>query len=401
MKHLATAVKLATGALVLALTLAWLAVPAAADDEQVFLIKADGFWVMGSATGDGGTPTCIKYLNTENEYDENQVRYGDDIWGGNCPTDPTKQSGFGFDGRDSVLINPGETFLIGTFTHYNNPIHVYGDPEHNFKQVDLDIIMDFQVVSSGNTFTGTASYTMNLDETPNDDKPCRYEDPECGPGGCPNDNGCCDKVSFENTISPQTFLIDGVYYTLEIMGFVPNCEGDALDAQAEFFTREEATNQACLYGRIIQAAPAIRVTKTADPISRPVPGGDFTFNINVCNIGDTDLTLTGLVDDIYGDLNGRGTCVTGQSLAIGECYECSFTVTEIHETPWSQIDTVTATGQDDEGREVTDTDDALIAVTAGGQMIPGATQWGIIAMVTGTAVIGVWALRRKPAPEKR
>ncbi len=384
-------------AFIVAILLATMGVPTAAAGEPVFLIKADGIWVVGSATGDGGTPTCIKYLNTDNEYDENQVRYGDDIYGGNCPTDSTKQSGFGFDGTDSILINPGETFLIGKFTHYNNPIYVYGDPEHNFKQVDLDIIMDFRIVSSGKTFTGTASYTMNLDETPNGDDPCKYEDPECGPGGCPNENGCCDKVWFENNVSSQTFEIDGVWYTLEITGFVPDCEGSALDAQAEFFTREEATNQACLYGRIIEAAPAIDVTKTANPISRPIPGGDFTFNVKVCNIGDTALTITSLTDDIYGDLNGRGTCVTGQSLAIGECYECSFIATEIHETPWSQVDTVTATAQDDEGHVVTDSDDALIAVTAGGQMIPSLTQWGIIGMVTAIAAVAIWILRRKHA----
>ena len=43
------------------------------------------------------------------------------------------------------------------------------------------------------------------------------------------------------------------------------------------------------------------------------------------------LTLTALIDDVFGDLNGKGNCSVPQDLApngeFGSIYECSFTAT--------------------------------------------------------------------------
>jgi|GEM_PF-1661092 len=372
-----------------------LAVGPAKAAPPVILLNADGIWSNAcGASGCGPTKVeCLGYYNTAADVtDENQVRYGDNTADAPCPSDKDVQSGFGFDGESNVAITPGVVFKLGTFTHYNNPIYVRDNK--TFEHVDLAISMDFQVVSSGDTFTGNADYTMNLDETANGASPCEYEDPECGPSGCPNDKGCCDRVWFDNAIAPQVFEIDGVWYTLEIVGFVPGCTGDAADAQASYFTREQDDNIACLYGKIVVAAPSIKVTKTADPTSLPVPGGAFTFDVEVCNTGNADLELTSLVDDVYGDLNGKGTCTTGEMILVGECYECSFTVTETHETPWSQVDTVTATGEDADGHVVTDIDDAQISVT-GGPSIPSVTQWGVFGMIGVMTVAAVLMLRRK------
>ncbi|MEZ4660430.1 MAG: hypothetical protein R2911_22975 [Caldilineaceae bacterium] len=39
------------------------------------------------------------------------------------------------------------------------------------------------------------------------------------------------------------------------------------------------------------------------------------------------VTLTSLVDDVHGDLNGQGTCGLPQALAIGGTYDCAFSAT--------------------------------------------------------------------------
>src|SRR5207245_1252832 len=69
---------------------------------------------------------------------------------------------------------------------------------------------------------------------------------------------------------------------------------------------------------------AISVDKTAAPLSLTAPGGTFTFSVTVTNPSPVSLTLTSLVDNIYGDLNGKGTCATGGRIAALGSYTCSF-----------------------------------------------------------------------------
>ena len=114
---------------------------------------------------------------------------------------------------------------------------------------------------------------------------------------------------------------------------------------------------------ILDALPRIQVIKTAVPIERPVPGGAFAFRVEVRNPGVEPILLTHLVDDIYGDLNGRGTCRTGGTIQPGGSYVCEFEVQFTGNSARSQTDVVTATARDDEGNQVQDSDDATIRIT--------------------------------------
>jgi hypothetical protein len=74
--------------------------------------------------------------------------------------------------------------------------------------------------------------------------------------------------------------------------------------------------------------PDISVVKSADKDSVLEPGANVTFTIDVTNNSDpwdSPVILTNLFDDIYGDLNGVGTCATGLSIAQGATESCSFT----------------------------------------------------------------------------
>ncbi len=116
--------------------------------------------------------------------------------------------------------------------------------------------------------------------------------------------------------------------------------------------------------RLTPVSPAIAVVKTANPLSRPEPGGTFTFDVLVTNTGPEVITITSLTDNIYGNLNGRGTCATGAVLpANGGTYRCSFPGDFFGNAGASQTDIVSVTGVDDDGERVTANDDAVVTLT--------------------------------------
>ena len=74
----------------------------------------------------------------------------------------------------------------------------------------------------------------------------------------------------------------------------------------------------------LTALPTIAVDKTATPLTRTAPGGDFTFNVVVTNTSTEVLTITSLTDDVYGNITTRAnsTCNTaiGTVLQPGGTY---------------------------------------------------------------------------------
>ena len=112
-------------------------------------------------------------------------------------------------------------------------------------------------------------------------------------------------------------------------------------------------------------APSITVDKSAAPGSLPEPGGTATFTVRIDNTSSaTDpVTIDTLTDDIYGDLNGEGDCSVPQIIQPGGYYECSFEETVSGNAGSSHKNTVTASGADDEGSPVSDSDDATVTIT--------------------------------------
>ncbi len=218
---------------------------------------ADGVWSNAVSYGGAGVPvTCLAYgadnssaiPQNQTTADENQVRYGRpaDNNPDNC-TPFSNQSGFGFDGSDGVPnFNPGEQFLLGVFTHYNNEIYVNrDDAADRLRTVDLAVALNF----TDPVLNETLNYTVQLDETPNEAFPCVY--------GNEGGRGCNDRVTFPTSIGDETFTIDGVEYTLQITGFVDNGESSSCPAApagapaTQFITGEDSLSRACLYGRIV------------------------------------------------------------------------------------------------------------------------------------------------------
>ncbi|MFN2606794.1 MAG: beta strand repeat-containing protein, partial [Acidimicrobiales bacterium] len=126
----------------------------------------------------------------------------------------------------------------------------------------------------------------------------------------------------------------------------------------------QATAQASATVTLTSLPPTITVTKTPDPTTRPAPGGSFTFTVTVKNTSTDVLTVTSLTDNVYGDLNGKGTCRTGGTIAVGGTYTCSFTGTFTGNGGDRQTDTVTATATNPRNQSVTATAQATVSLTA-------------------------------------
>jgi len=110
---------------------------------------------------------------------------------------------------------------------------------------------------------------------------------------------------------------------------------------------------------------SIQVMKSASPTSIQEPGGNATFSVTIQNTSATDtVTISSLSDDVYGDLDGQGTCDVPQTLAPGTSYNCSFTGAVSGSGGTAHRDVVTASGTDDDGNPVSASDDASVTITS-------------------------------------
>ncbi len=83
---------------------------------------------------------------------------------------------------------------------------------------------------------------------------------------------------------------------------------------------------------IDDVAPTVQVDKSANPTHLNEPGGTVTFTVDVKNTSNESVTLTDLVDDVYGDLLddagnnaiSNSTCTDNTVIAAGATYSCSF-----------------------------------------------------------------------------
>jgi hypothetical protein len=117
--------------------------------------------------------------------------------------------------------------------------------------------------------------------------------------------------------------------------------------------------------------PAISVVKTVSPTSFLEPTGDVTFTVVVKNESSASsdpLTITALSDSIYGDLSAscldsNGHSLVDQTVTVGGSVSCTFMATISGNAGYSETDTVTAYGKDDEGNEVFASDTATVTIT--------------------------------------
>jgi hypothetical protein len=181
--------------------------------------------------------------------------------------DPTGTHG-PFDGQSGYLLNlapppptpidqtvapPPNTppFLIGTFTHVNEPIGGTAITGINL-EVSFDILVDGVDQGIHNFF-----FHFAHDETSNGLDPCPY-------GGANfqgvNINGCADSVTVSFIDVSDSFSVGGVAYTFNLLGFDGTDCTSGINSQ--FLTVEGQENPAALCAEI----------RTLSSIQAPEPG---------------------------------------------------------------------------------------------------------------------------------
>jgi uncharacterized repeat protein (TIGR01451 family) len=113
----------------------------------------------------------------------------------------------------------------------------------------------------------------------------------------------------------------------------------------------------------IDYLPKIDVTKVAAPTEVLETGGNVTFTVTVYNLAPEAFTLNSLVDDKFGNLNGKGNCATGAVIGVGGNYSCTFTSTLASDLRTPHTNIVTAGGNDPEGHPTSDTATATVTFT--------------------------------------
>jgi len=176
-----------------------------------------------------------------------------------------------------------------------------------------------------------------------------------------NGQGTC---SVPQTIQPgESYTCE---FTAPVEGAAGDSETDIVNAEGEDEHGNPVSDSDDAIVEIVTAdgLPEIEVDKTANPSFLPEPGGEVTFTVVVTNLSNPDdpVTITSMVDDIHGDLNGQGTCSVPQTIQPGESYTCEFTTLVEGASGDFEIDTVTAEGEDDEGNKVDDSDDAKVVI---------------------------------------
>jgi len=112
---------------------------------------------------------------------------------------------------------------------------------------------------------------------------------------------------------------------------------------------------------------SIDVSKSASPTSIKEPGAQVAYSVRITNTSaDVDVAITNVVDDKFGDLDddgGNGCFDVPINLPPGAFVSCQFSkqITGVGGT--SHINTVTASGQDEAGNPLSDSDDARVDIT--------------------------------------
>lgn len=118
----------------------------------------------------------------------------------------------------------------------------------------------------------------------------------------------------------------------------------------------------------VDLPPTVDVTKTAGMSTVPEPGAVVTFTATVRNTGTEDVTLTGLEDDVYGDLLDADNELVDEStcgaaaIPAGESFTCSFAALVLGDAGQDHRNVITGVVTDDDGATGTDEDDAVVGI---------------------------------------
>lgn len=154
-------------------------------------------------------------------------------------------SGYDFDAATPPPItvdvppSPSGDFVLGTFTHVNQIIQ---SNVHDFSITGAQLAVNMDVAIGG-VDQGHRTFLFDFlhDETPNNANPCPFGG---GPQPCP------DRVRVNIASNTESFLVDGVDYTVNVLGF--EVGGNLVTS---FLTPESADSPANLIANVSAVTP--------------------------------------------------------------------------------------------------------------------------------------------------
>jgi hypothetical protein len=228
-----------------------------------------------SATWQNVAPPGVQHLGfVGNGTGDARVNWGTDEGSG--------QSGYEFQAPGVQPVTaivpptPSSDFVLGTFTHHNNPIAATPTPA-SITGIQLAVQMDVNIDS---TDLGNRIFLFDFlhDETPNGSTgdTCPFGSGRVGigsPSTNVNFSGCADRVRVGVDTATASFLIGTDVYTVNITGFQVSGV-----TQTQFLTREGADNAADLVADVTLkslAVPAPKIGSGAAAIVLLVGGLGF------------------------------------------------------------------------------------------------------------------------------
>ncbi|MCZ7628048.1 MAG: hypothetical protein M5U19_02670 [Microthrixaceae bacterium] len=162
-----------------------------------------------------------------------------------------------------------------------------------------------------------------------------------------------------------TVVAPGTTYSCTFSVVVSGNAGASVTDTVRFTVTDDEGNQATDDDDetvdIKDSAPGLEVTKEASVSEVSEPGADVEFTFTVRNTSVEDVTITSLVDSVFGDLSAE--CgLAGDVLAPGATTECKITRFIAGNAGHEHRNVVVVTGSDDEGNETTDEDDESVDV---------------------------------------
>ena len=172
---------------------------------------------------------------------------------------------------------------------------------------------------------------------------------------------------------PQTIAAGGTYscqFDASVTGNAGDSETDTVTASGQDDDGNAVSDDDDAVVEIDDVASAMHVVKTAGTAADGAtfhinePGGTVTFYVTVYNDSTVDsITIDTLTDDVHGDVTLlTTTCTLPQTIVAGDSYACTFDASVTGDPGDTETDTVTASGQDDDGNAVSDDDDAVVEI---------------------------------------
>jgi len=165
-------------------------------------------------------------------------------------------------------------------------------------------------------------------------------------------------------------------------------------AQSAANIEVRATSQASV--TILDTPSSISMTKRANPGVLPPGDGVVSFTFTVTNTGVDTVTVSSLIDSVYGNLDGQGDCSAPQVLAPGASYQCSIDAQVNGDESTPHLNVVTARGLDDGGVPVSASASALVRFMYSLREVPVAGQLAMALLALVMLLVGIYRTNRYP-----